>query len=352
MRAFDPSRPANPWRRLGRRLTVFCLPFVLGWVALEWWAEGVPNYYSLKRERLELLTNEVDTLLLGSSSVDHGVLPQMLSGSAFNLAFSSESLYETDCLATRVVPKLPKLKRVIININYQSLFFRMQESDRAARQYCYRQEWGIPPELARDRLDLRMWSRLALRTPRFYLSMLSEAIQGWIFNGKFACEPPEIDEMDNRGWGGRSFLGIEHPPAPELGRLVAKQALAEYNLDMKMENEPFNLASLDHLLSMLHQRKLQAVLVTVPVCQSFIEVMTPEFWNETLRVVAQRTNNVDVYFYSFLSMPQLEPQDFTDVFHLSPRGAARFTELLNSTLIQGKPNSETKTNKISANIVR
>ena len=81
--------------------------------------------------------------------------------------------------------------------------------------------------------------------------------------------------------------------------------------------------------------------------------MKPGYWSETQRVVAQRTNNYSVYYYSYLSAPQLESQDFFfDINHLNARGAIRFTELLNSAMNQGKQNSEAKTRLISTNIVK
>jgi hypothetical protein len=327
------------------RLAAFCLPIVLSWAALEWWAARVPNLYSCKRERFESLAKELDTLVLGSSSAFYGIDPRLLPGSAFNLAAPSEGLYETDGLVTRVLPGLPKLKRVIINVNYLTIFDRIQVSGEGWRQYCYEQEWKIPPEQVKDRLDSSMWSRLALRTPHFYLHLLVKGVEGWIRNGKFACVPPEIDSLDDLGWW--------HPAhqvhaAPDLSRAEARFELDYQNKRLTMEDEPEIIAHLDHLLSTLRQRNIQVVFVTTPVWHDFMEGMRPKYWTETQRVVAQRTNAVSVWYYSFLSAPQFGPQDFADVTHLSPRGADRFTEVLNSVLKR----SEAETNKTSANMAR
>jgi hypothetical protein len=340
MPSSDPHRADASWRHLGLRLAAFFLPLVLALAALEWWAAGVPNIYSVKRQRLKSLANEVDTLVLGASGAFYGIQPGLLSGSAFNLAGPQETLYEEDGVATRVLPYLPKLKRVIIQIHYATFFFRMAAAPESWRQYSYQQEWGIPPMQMKNRLDCRMWSRLALRTPRFYLNLLAGAAWQWARHGQFALDQSEMSGMDNRGWC--PAVRVKPPPPDLLGLVQAKHELGIRLGMMKPEWEPDNLACLDHLLSMFRQRNIQVIFVAMPDWHTYLEVQNPECWNETERVVAQRTNNSTIYYYSFLTTPQMEPQDFYDVDHLSPRGTVRFTKLLNSTLNQGKPGSFTE----------
>ena len=200
MSGSDSEQTNGAWRQLGVRLAVFFLPIVLAWTALEWWATGVPNTYSAKRQRLESLTNEVATLIVGSSTAFNGIKPSLLSGSAFNLATPGETFYESDQLVMRVLPSLPKLKRVLIQIEYPTLF-RFEDTLEPWRQYCYEQEWSVPPRCLKDRVDCRMLSRLALRTPRYYLDLLIGAATKWIRTGKFELDQNDLPLMDDRGWG-------------------------------------------------------------------------------------------------------------------------------------------------------
>jgi hypothetical protein len=347
MLSSDPSGRYSPWRRLGLRLVFFCLPIVLAGGALEWWAARVPNVYSLKRERLASCANEVDTLIIGTSGAFYGIAPQKLSGSAFNLAYPAEDMYQYDGVATKVLPLLPKLKRVIIQIDYPVLFYSpLPKTEQSLRQYAYEQECSIPPAQLQDRLDSSMWSRLTLRTPAYYLSLLRKSVQGWMRNGRFVVDDSELDEIDNRGW-------MIKKEVADLSPALAEERLAWDDTEMNAENESDNVFHLDHLLSMLRQRNIEADFVTLPVWHNYKEGMKPGYWSETQRVVAQRTNNYSVYYYSYLSAPQLESQDFFfDINHLNARGAIRFTELLNSAMNQGKQNSEAKTRLISTNIVK
>ncbi|MGZ4964416.1 MAG: hypothetical protein ACXWIU_03295 [Limisphaerales bacterium] len=340
MQASDSTRSENSWRQLCLRLAVFCLPIVLAWSALEYWATRVPpnDLYSLKHERLEAMANEVDTVIIGASSASMGVAPELLTGSAVNLANEGEDLYYTDALATQVVPRLPKLKRVIIQIHYNCLFYCISESDTAWRQSYYAQEWNIPPVHLIDWLNCQTWSRVAFRTPRFWLLNAKNVFQDWRRTGKFTPGSVETNRIDRRGRevGGETFLRRDLSPAGVANKL------ALIHRRSSVENERDNIKHLDHLLSVLREHNIEAVLVTLPVWHTFEEAQKADYWNETLKVVAQRTNNLNVSYYSFLSLPQFSPEDYADANHLSSRGAMRFTEMLNSALNQGKQSSDAK----------
>jgi hypothetical protein len=324
----------------------FCLPLILAWVGLEWWAARVPNLYSVKRQRFESLAGKVDTLIIGSSSAFLDIKPRLLSGTAFNLAGPYEGLYESDRLLTEVLPSLPKLKRAIIQIQYPTIFFRLPAANEGWRQYCYQQEWGIPPMQLDDRLDCRMWSRLALRTPRFYLDLLAKGIRKWRQTGHFTLDQPEISGIDDRGWFPLE-LDAKSPPTDNLGLADAKRRVAMHHEAMKGDWETDNLACLDHMVSILRQRHIEVDFVTVPVWNTYRVNMKPECWNETQKVLAERTNSSGVHYYSFLIVPQFQAEEFYDVDHLNSRGAIRFTQLFNLALNRPDQISLATTNAIS-----
>jgi len=334
MLSSDRTQKNDTWRSLGLRLALFCLPIVIGWAALEWWAARVPDMYSVKRQRFQSQAGDLDTLVIGSSSAFLGIVPELLPGSAFNLATPFETLYEEDNLMTRLLPLAPKLKRVIFQIQYPTFFSTRNPHWEDWRQYCFEQEWSIPPEQVKDRIDCRMWSRLALRTPRFYIERLVGAIRKWTRSRKFVLDQTEIASIDDRGgW---------HSPkdaSEDLSVASATNRLAHHHRGMKADYKMDNIARFDHLLSTLRERKIEIIFVTLPVWQTYRDGMKPECWQETQQIVSQRTNDVDVCYYSFLTVPQFEAQNFWDVDHLNTRGAVRFTQMLSAAMNRKKPDS-------------
>src|SRR5437762_1145455 len=112
---------AKGMRRVWLLLLGFSLPLVLGWAVLEWTLAKIPNSFSAKRDGIHALSNDVDTVILGSSEAFFGISPHRLSGTAFNLANSAQTPYYDYEIMKSVLPDLPKLRRVIIQIDYVSL---------------------------------------------------------------------------------------------------------------------------------------------------------------------------------------------------------------------------------------
>ncbi len=321
--------PASPnMRQLALWVAGFVLPLLLGWSLLEWWAAQLPTSHTVKRENLYKSAAAIDTLIVGSSGAYWGISPAELPGSAFNLANVAQTFYYDDQLVTRVLPQLPRLRRVILGVAYVSLFFQLQDTDEEERQYYYYQDWGIPPPRLRDGVDIRMFSKVALRTPVPVLESFAAALRSRARGGRFAPAPldPPVDE---RGWSPRE------PGNPDdLQPSVIETKLRYHHGLMHLSDLPDNLRSLQHLIGILKQRGVELILVTTPVWKTYSSNLRPEYADRMQATLTALSHNDNVRYLPFLTAPQFDAADFLDADHLNQRGAVRFTRLL-SAAIQG-----------------
>jgi hypothetical protein len=308
------------------RLSLFLLPLLAGWAGLEVWMRQVPNSHSVKRENLMRLAPDVDTLILGASSAYWDVSPELLPGSAYNLANVAQTPYYDDRLLTVWIDRLPRLRRVIISITYISLNFQLAGTDEEARQYYYNQVWGIPPPDLLNRLDIRMWSAVALQTPAVALDSLRAALMTRIHGGQFTAAPlsPSIDA---RGWS-------PQPPgnAANLSAAVIQRKLDYHHSVMHPANERPNMASLQHLLSLLQARHIEVIVITPPVWQGYAAGMNPGLWGHTQSEIAALCARYHARYLPFLQSPPFPASDFLDADHLNRGGATRFTGLLSAAI--------------------
>jgi hypothetical protein len=326
MRSSDPVRP-DAKARIVRRLAAFCAPILLVWVLLEFWtAKAVPDSYALKRQNLEAQAEQVETLITGSSRAYQGISPRQLPGFAFNLAGPSQTLDYDYRLMMRVLPSLPKLRRVVMEIQDLSFFFQIHDGIEAWRQYYYQQEWGITPLKLQDWLDVRMFSRVALLTPQFYRQVLPAAVRSFIKGTRFVYVP-SIPDIDDRGW-----WQVNGPKAPDLSTAGVAVTLARHASLMKAAYEPANLAYLTRMLSALRQRGIESVFVTLPVSPNYSIGMNKQYWAWTQAVTKKVAAEYGVRYFCFLNVPELGPQDFFDSDHLNRQGALRFTEMLRQAM--------------------
>jgi hypothetical protein len=326
MRSFDASQ-SDATTRIVRRLVVFCAPIIIAWFCLELWtAQAVPDSYLLKRQRLEAQAKQVDTLITGSSRAYQGIAPKELPGFAFNVAGLSQSLDEDYRLLMMILPKVPRIKRVIIEIQDTSFFYQMHDSFDSRRQYYYQQEWGLAPLEWQDWLDVRMFSRVALRTPQFYRQNLSGIVRSFLKGTRFVPDETLLD-IDDRGW-----WSAVSPTTPDLTPGGAEFALKRHASVMKPIYESPNVAYLNQLLAVLRQRGIDAVLVTLPISPDYSRGMDEKYWARTQADMKSIAAEPGVRYFCFLNVPELGPQDFFDTDHLNRQGAVRFTEMLRKAM--------------------
>jgi hypothetical protein len=316
MRSSDPSAAADSLSDLWMRLFAFGLPLVLAWAFMELCMAQVPNSYSMKREQLRTLGSGVDTVIVGSSNAYWGISSEALSGSAFNLANVSQTLYYDDRL-------LPNLKRVLVSVSYISLFMRFTRGEvESWRQYYYQQEWGIPPRLLEDRLDVRMWSRLALAMPPLPLGSLGDGLKAL----RSGIKTQTVTGMDKSGWWRESWQAGNLSPEAAAINLTRHHGL------MHESNLAGNLASLEHLFTILNQRNVEVVLVTLPVWHTYADGMRADTWDRAVRNYERLAREQGGRYLCFLHTPQLLPEEFYDPDHLNTRGAIHFTAILKAAL--------------------
>lgn len=333
MRISSLDDPRRSTARFLGQLILFCLPVACAWLLLEWFAAGIPNSYSIKRDQLRQRASEVDTLILGPSNGYFGIDPKELPGSAYNLANVAQSLYYDDQLLLKVLPSLPKLRRVIVTLHYVSLFTDFHEVE---REYWYQQEWRIPPPHPHERLDVRMFSPVALRSLESVVAELFAGYKrfkhGQPFNRR---DDPQIDERGfylPEGWG-------PNYPRPDLSQNEGQRNAQIHHRLMRLRTEQPNLSSLEHLLGTLQAHRIEAILVLPPVWRTYADAMKPVYRDRLFAELDRLKQAYHAEVFSFLTAPEFGPEDFIDVQHLNPSGAAHFTKVLSRALADSKRQS-------------
>lgn len=316
MPSSSPVPAFKDMRRVWLLFLGFCLPLLLGWVGLEWALAKIPNSFSAKRDELQPLAGNVDTIILGSSEAFFGISPHKLSGTAFNLANNAQTLYYDDEILKRVLPNLPRLKRVILQIDYVTMYSELYDNTDNWRQYGYYQEWHIPLQRPIDYWNVRLFSRAALYKT---LSVVLDLAKGR--RTDFAtC-------VDDRGW-----CDAPKEWAAPRGTDDARQMINGNHSNMREEHIPANTAVLDHLLATLHGRDIDVVIVIMPISPAYQAAMRPATWDRGQHIVQELAKKYGARYLSFEPDSRLTDDDFNDVNHLNARGAVRFSEYLDAAL--------------------
>jgi DltD protein len=316
-----PSSNAAPvprsMRQVWRQFVGFCFLLALAWFGVELGLARIPNSFSAKRSGLRALSREIDTVILGSSEAFFGLSPHSLSGTAYNLANSAQALRYDFEIMKRVLPDLPALRRVIIQIDYVSLYAELYDHVENWRQYGYYQEWHIPLARAIDYWDVRLFSR----APLYKLApVLRDLAKGRRVT--FAtC-------VDDRGW----CRAEDDWASPGLGVDDAQRMLDGQQANMHEDHVPANTAILERLIAMLRERGIEVAIVIMPVCPSYRALLPRDRWERAQEIVEGIARKHGARYLDFENEPHMAGGDFNDVNHLNAQGAPRFTRILDAAL--------------------
>ena len=158
-----------------KNVAVFLLIPLLVVVTIDLWLRSINSLYKEKYEGLLKKKDFIEVLILGNSYAHYGVDPNQFTFYAYNLANVGQSIYFDKRLTLRVLDDLPKLKYVLISIDYHSLSFSSQE----ARNYWSYYGHGLKyKDLSYFKADLSPF--LFGYTPLISLSLIKKSLIKYI----------------------------------------------------------------------------------------------------------------------------------------------------------------------------
>lgn len=276
-------------------------------VCAEVYVERLPNSYRDKHAYMLQHSDEVETLVLGSSHTYYGVCPSDLGERAFSLANISQT-YRYDLYMLNHYD-MPRLKNVIVPFSYFSLWedFEDQELDNMIIAYRLYMDCDIHQRMGRYGLEC------------FFLPSFREKLK--------SLYQPRRMYWDKRGWGLEYTLEARGEDW-DNGR---DRALRNTYTDTT--SVAGNVQRLDSIARWCEARDVRLILVHTPVTASFADAVDArqEHKNEeVLNGFLQRhpsVKDIDVRRDA-----RFVDADFYDGDHLNQHGAHKLSGILRDAL--------------------
>jgi hypothetical protein len=311
------SRRRTVIRRFLRDLGLFLLPLAAGTLALEGLLSGLPTSYSQKRDLLERASPQVEVLVLGTSHAYHGLDPGALRRPAFNLANVSQSLRYDRLLLDTYVDRLPRLSLVLLAVSYHSLRFDLSAYGENWRMFFYERTYGFPAPF--PAWDPRHWSWIALfGGPNAGLKLLWDEHRG---------QRHDVDRYDARG------MALPRPRTPDISLESGRARVRMHEREvMQAWAQPGGEAELARAIDRLAARRVRAVVVTLPVCDTYFRQVDPALLAELHAGIRRVVSPRRVVYLDHFADPRFTHADFLDNDHLAPAGARHFGQVLDDEL--------------------
>ena len=302
--------------RFIKGILAFLLPVLMLGIILEVLLRKIPNDYKYKREYLDNHASTIQTLYLGNSHVYYGIDPDYLAPHAFNAAYVAQYLnYD---LAILEKYKWSALKRIVISVDYLSLYGKLEDGAESWRKKNYIIYYDINTDTEiSDHIEVL--SQLKTNLQKFY---------------NYYFQHDKGITCSALGWG-TGYTSKTKNDVIETGK---QAALRHTSKDDRNFNE--NLQNLKTTIEFAEKNHIEVFLLTAPAYKTYTTHLNTTQLTRTLAAASRLASTYkNVSYFNLLKDKEFTQADFFDADHLNEVGAKKFT-LKTDSLIKATEESK------------
>ena len=306
----------------------FSLPFIVlgsGIFFLEFYIFTKPSIFKLKADHFKENKSKIDGLILGSSHNMEAINPEYVNSFHFsNLAMGSQDIRIDSTLFESSIAQLPQLKFVIFELSYHTLEFN-RTTPNYSRNSFYLRFHNI--NLFEREVSIKDYS-VILPNPKLFVN--------FIFREKTLINKFGFITAIPSHYGLSRFKKLNYNE-----NIILKDTANILITRHKNENIVAyykNTKAIDYMINICVQKKIIPIVIATPVYKNYYQSYLPSKEtrrkNYILQFIKKYPSSI---FLNYEQDPRFKVTDFKNEDHLNPRGAEKFSKILNDTLLAIKP---------------
>lgn len=305
------------------KLSLYSLPFLVAFIGAEIYLRFAQTSYTIKDDGLR--EGKAEILILGNSHMNYAADPNRFSMYAFNAANVAQSLYFDKRITLKHLDHLPKLKYVLIGMDFHSLSFTSQDS----RDIWSYLGYGIA---YKDSVPFSSKiSYVSALTPKIAFEFVKRGFSGNYDIVKAVDLDAGVDLSKPIEKGYVSYPSTGDVLNSEFHQRTRAEA---FNYTVRETKErPAIIADLEEFIVILQRRGVTPIFVTAPCYPPYVKMLNPNLMAQHQREIDRLTKKYGITHWDYLNMP-LPEKGFHDYDHLSAFGARIFSDSLNVRLQQ------------------
>lgn len=293
------------------RLFFFLFPILILVIIAEIKLQNIANDYSYKSSYLLKNAANIEVLFLGNSHSYYGIDPLLIDKKSFNASHVSQSLAYDYEILRKFNPNWKKLKIIAIPISYFSLHFNVEGGKEAWREknYC----------IYYDIYRSKKWINY------FEISANSVKTNYTILNDNIT-KNKDLLKCSPLGWKLHDSILYKKDIQKNAIRSAKRHT---YNVPKNLKN---NLKIIDLFITFARNNNCKLYFYTAPVTQKYFELLSQKQLDQTHFEIGKLVDNKTIFYKDFMAEPNFVDADFYDADHLNPKGAAKFSKIINQEI--------------------
>lgn len=295
------------------KIFLITLPIFISLFCMEIILRKIPNDYKQKASYLKQNSNQIETLILGSSHSFYGINPEYLSGNAFNASHVSQSLdYDYEILMN-YSDRFDRLQTIYIPISYFSFWSRLDTGAEKWRTNLYYDSYGIKKNM----------------TTTDYFKINESFKPNFFKVAKFIIKDKNDITSTKLGWGTK-YKSKNAKDLTETGKKAAERHTEEIHSKKLKIIFKENVVILKKIISWGNSRGINIIMFTPPAFNAYTDNLDKEQLIATINTATTIAETYDnCYYINMMNDSCFIAKDFYDSDHLSEIGAEKLSIKLN-----------------------
>jgi hypothetical protein len=262
---------------------------------------------TLKRQLFERYKANTQCLITGTSHALNGINPALLPVKALNIAEAGKAVEIDIEIIEKNLHQLPQLKYVIIPVI--TFYFTGLREESAAKLYHH---WHLKDGFVRS-----------YRIKRYHA-----------FTCGFLLNEYNTDDQHDTIMGYRAEFRDLSTLSMDYRRHKYKRKIIDWNRYwIDTGSAPKIYKRLVNFISMLQEKQIQTILVTMPVCKQFYACLDPKLLNKNNQFIDSILHKTNARYINLQSNNAFAADSlFFDIDHLNDKGATVATTIIKEFL--------------------
>lgn len=298
---------------------LFFIPVVITYGVTEFLVVKMPSQFKINKNIIEKNNSNIEIIISGSSQLMSGVNPGWLSDSSINIA-SGNQHHDTDFkLLKTLLPKLTSIKTVVIEASY-SHFELPKNGKNFWKNSLYFKYYDVN---CFERFAYFKDKLLFLSNPSFFTEKLEEHYIKNNINSNY--NHFGFNYADSYG----QFSKLDY----DEGKIDAMKRF-KINTQPNLALFEENTSAFFELLDFLEKENKNVIIVCLPMYKTYVRKRNPEILkrrDSVLKTAMNRYKNIIIVNKETDTLT-FQLKNYWNQSHLSPSGAKKFTQLLDSII--------------------
>ena len=287
--------------------------FVLGF-GMEFLLRQIPNDYKLKNDYLKQHSNEIETLILGSSHSFYGIDPNYFTSKTFNVANVSQTLDYDYEIIKNYQDNFKNLKTIVLPISYFTLYGKLEEDTESWRVKNYTIYYGM--NTSNKISD--------------YSEVLSTQFKANLLRlGSYYVKKKSNITCNELGWG-NAYTSEKAKDLNKTGINAASRHSKDITIKKSKDILDKNNFLLDSIVIWSKKRGIKIIFITPPAFESYRNNLNKpqlQIMENTIENVISKNKNCS--YYNLLNDNSFIAKDYYDADHVSEIGAKKLSNIIN-----------------------